>query len=155
MNLKRTCDIQGVQYGYLGFTKKYLFFNFSDSNWLPIRDSELPSTRPGSCVEDSTSLPESHLNFIKRHSLMDDTVPSNGHGPIFVKTSMNERLTAIAVDPGVKTPGDDNADQYDVSTSDLTNFFCQIKTLFFFSFFAGTLCWYNQRQSIESDLSQD
>jgi len=86
----------------------------SDSNWLPIRDSELPSTRPGSCVEDSTSLPESHLNFIKRHSLMDDTVPSNGHGPIFVKTSMNERLTAIAVDPGVKTPGDDNADQYDV-----------------------------------------
>ena len=51
---------------------------------------------------------------------MDDTVPSNGHGPIFVKTSMNERLTAIAVDPGVKTPGDDNADQYDVSKKDFT-----------------------------------
>ena len=101
-------------------------FDFSDSNWLPIRDSELPSTRPGSCVEDSTSLPESHLNFIKRHSLMDDTVPSNGHGPIFVKTSMNERLTAIAVDPGVKTPGDDNADQYDVS-SDFTN---KLRTIF-------------------------
>jgi hypothetical protein len=24
------------------------------------------------------------------------------------------RLTAVSVDPGVKTPGDDNADQYDV-----------------------------------------
>merc|ERR1712156_1184350 len=27
---------------------------------------------------------------------------------------LHERLTAISVDPGVKTPGDDNADQYDV-----------------------------------------
>ena len=120
-------------YKCIGFFTK-TNFNFSDSNWLPIRDSELPSTRPGSCVEDSTSLPESHLNFIKRHSLMDDTVPSNGHGPIFVKTSMNERLTAIAVDPGVKTPGDDNADQYDVSsdfTKKLKTIFlkCQIKNL--------------------------
>ena len=45
---------------------------------------------------------------------MDDAVASKGQGPLFVKTSLNERLTAIAVDPGVKTPGDDNADQYDV-----------------------------------------
>ena len=86
----------------------------SDSNWLPIRESELPFPRPGSCVEDSTKLPESNLNFIKTHSLMDKAVPSKGHGPLFIKTALDERLTAIAVDAGVKTPGDDNADQYDV-----------------------------------------
>jgi semaphorin 6 len=46
--------------------------------------------------------------------LMDMAVPSTGDQPIFVKTSLHERLTAVAVDPGVKTPGDDSADQYDV-----------------------------------------
>ena len=45
---------------------------------------------------------------------MDMSVPSTGNQPIFVKTSLHERLTAVAVDPGVKTPGDDSADQYDV-----------------------------------------
>lgn len=45
---------------------------------------------------------------------MDTAVQSNGKEPIFVKTSLNERLTSIAVDPSVATPGDDSADEYDV-----------------------------------------
>ena len=86
----------------------------SDYNWLPVR--QLPEgPRPGQCHENSKSLPESHLNFIKTHSLMDTAVPpSNGGQPIYVKTSLHERLSAIAVDAGVSTPGDDSADQYDV-----------------------------------------
>jgi len=84
----------------------------SDYNWLPVRD--VPSPRPGLCNGKSKELSESHLNFIKGHSLMDTIVQPAGKQPIFVKTSLHERLTAVSVDPGVKTPGDDNADQYDV-----------------------------------------
>lgn len=86
----------------------------SDYNWLPVRDLDLPQPRPGSCVENSQELPERNLNFIKSHSLMDTAVQSHGLQPLFVKTSLDERLTAIAVDAGVPTPGDDNADSYDV-----------------------------------------
>ena len=45
---------------------------------------------------------------------MDTVIQPSGEQPIFVKTSLHERLTAISVDSGVQTPGDDNADQYDV-----------------------------------------
>ena len=85
----------------------------SDYNWLPVRN--VPTNpRPGTCNENSKELPESHLNFVKTHSLMDSAVPSANQEPIFVKTSLTERLTALTVDSGVGTPGDDNADQYDV-----------------------------------------
>ena len=43
------------------------------------------------------------MNFIKRHVLMDQAVPSVHHMPLFIKTSLGERLTVIAVDPGVPT----------------------------------------------------
>ena len=96
-----------------------------NSNWLPVRVEDVNSlsganNRPGQCVNDSTSLPESTLNFIKSHSLMDEAIPNAklrmnsqdpegvtdfDHGePLFVKTSLNERLTVIAVDPQVRTP---------------------------------------------------
>ena len=94
-----------------------------NSNWLPVRVEDVNSltgNRPGQCVNDSTSLSESKLNFIKQHSLMDEAVPNAklrmssqdpdgvmdfDHGdPLFVKTSLSERLTVIAVDPQVRTP---------------------------------------------------
>jgi len=84
----------------------------SDYNWLPVRD--VPTPRPGSCQENSQNLPESHLQFIKTHSLMDTAVNSVFNEPLLVKTALNERLTAITVDEAVSTPGDDNADFYDV-----------------------------------------
>ena len=47
-------------------------------------------------------LRESSMNFIKRHSLMDWAVQSSRkEGPLFIKTSMVERLTVVGVDAGV------------------------------------------------------
>ena len=43
------------------------------------------------------------MNFIKRHVLMDRSVPSFHQMPLFIKTSLGERLTVIAVDPRVPT----------------------------------------------------
>jgi len=84
----------------------------SDSNWLKVQDVPVP--RPGQCSDNSKALSESHLNFIKGHSLMDSAVNSADNQPLYVKTALHERLTAIAVDPNVRTPGDDNSEFYDV-----------------------------------------
>lgn len=94
-----------------------------NSNWLPVKVEEANGLRPGQCMQDSTKLSESNLNFIKQHSLMDEAVPSSkirvnsdevnfdAGNPIFVKTSLNERLTVVAVDPQIKTP---SGESYDV-----------------------------------------
>jgi len=71
-----------------------------NSNWLPTSPSQIPDPRPGLCYNNSITLPESSLNFIKRHSLMDLAVPNAGNAPFFVKTGLGERLTVIAIDPG-------------------------------------------------------
>ena len=73
-----------------------------NSNWLPTSRSQIPDPRPGLCYNDTFTLPESSLNFIKRHSLMDWSVPSSDSAPVFVKTGLGERLTVISVDPGVR-----------------------------------------------------
>ena len=84
-----------------------------------------PSPRPGMCSstknkrytifhsnqsnsEDSNPIPsnyETRLNFIKHHALMDDNVPSyfSDRFPLYVKTSLSERLTVIKVDPNIST----------------------------------------------------
>lgn len=74
-----------------------------DSNWLPVPSSRVPSPRPGECVNDSQSLPESTLNFIKEHSLMDQAVPAFWSQPILVHTSFQMRYTTIAVDRQIET----------------------------------------------------
>jgi len=81
----------------------------TESNWLPVRP---PTKSAGSCSADSKSLPESTLNFMKSHSLMDGAVGNVYAAPLFVKTAVNERLTVIAVDPEVRTPADGKT--YDV-----------------------------------------
>lgn len=84
----------------------------SDSNWLKVQD--VPEPRPGQCSENSKNLSESHMNFMKIHSLMDSSINAADQQPLYVKAALHERLTAIAVDPNVRTPGDDNAEFYDV-----------------------------------------
>ena len=43
------------------------------------------------------------MNFVKRHSLMDWAVQSSRkEGPLFIKTSVAERLTVVGVDAGVR-----------------------------------------------------
>ena len=45
------------------------------ANWLPVPENQVPSNpRPGSCFNDTKSLSDSYINFIKTHTLMDDSV---------------------------------------------------------------------------------
>ena len=101
--------------------------------------SKIPSPRPGVCTKFSTknkrftliqsnqsnehtSNPtnyETRLNFIKHHALMDNNVPSyfRSQFPLYIKTSLGERLTVITVDSNV-LPANNNDDpterHYDV-----------------------------------------
>ncbi|XP_067002986.1 semaphorin-1A [Anabrus simplex] len=76
-----------------------------NSNWLPVQSVKVPDPRPGQCVNDSRTLPDLTLNFIKTHSLMDESVPSFFGQPVVIRTSFHYRFTQIAVDPQIKTPG--------------------------------------------------
>jgi hypothetical protein len=69
----------------------------SSSAWLPVLTSKVPAgPRPGVCVNDTTSLPDSVLNFIRVHPLMDSSVPSESGRPVFFKRDLV--FTKIAVD---------------------------------------------------------
>ncbi|CAG9813142.1 unnamed protein product [Phaedon cochleariae] len=76
-----------------------------NANWLPVLGNKVPDPRPGQCHNDSRTLPDLTLNFIKAHSLMDESVPSFFGQPIVIRTSFHYRFTQIAVDPQVKVPG--------------------------------------------------
>ena len=110
------------------FTSSFKDQATASANWLPMSRSQIPYPRPGQCPNDSrkskrfTVVPanhsetssnikyfpdnsgESRLNFIKHHALMDSAVPSylQNKYPLYVKTSLGERLTAITVDSVVK-----------------------------------------------------
>ncbi len=84
-----------------------------NSNWLPVRDGPEVS----SCSVDSKSLDERSLNFIKRHSLMDESVSNSAKSPLLVKTSLKERFTVIAVDSKVRTPSGQDYDVVYVGTT--------------------------------------
>ena len=95
-----------------------------NANWLPMSRAKTPSPRPGVCSSSTrkkkrytlehhanqsseyNDIPnnyESRLNFIKHHALMDDNVPSYFHNqyPLFVKTTLSERLSVITVNPNI------------------------------------------------------
>jgi len=91
--------------------------NDVNSNWLPLAKQQVPETRPGSCHNDSKSLGEEHLNFLKENALMDQAVASSINMPHFIKTSPHERLTTIAVDPSVPTSSGESADVLFVGTT--------------------------------------
>lgn len=58
-----------------------------NTNWLPVVSNKVPDPRPGQCHNDSRTLPDLTLNFIKTHSLMDESVPSFFGQPIVIRTS--------------------------------------------------------------------
>ena len=62
----------------------------------------MPEPRPGRCVNDSRTLPDVHLNFIRSHPLMDSAVPTLHGRPLLMRTSLHQRFTKIAVDPQVR-----------------------------------------------------
>lgn len=68
----------------------------SSSAWLPVLTSKVPEPRPGVCVNDTQSLPDSVLNFIRGHPLMDSAVPQDHNRPIFYKRDVV--FTRLVVD---------------------------------------------------------
>lgn len=51
----------------------------SSSQWLPVLSSKVPTPRPGSCHHNTQQLPDSVLNFIRSHPLMDEAVANQGN----------------------------------------------------------------------------
>ncbi|XP_043282573.1 semaphorin-1A-like isoform X2 [Venturia canescens] len=73
-----------------------------NSNWLRVLQEKVPEPRPGACVNDSRTLPDITVNFVKTHPLMDDAVQSFFALPVITKVSFNYKFTKVAVDPQVK-----------------------------------------------------
>lgn len=74
------------------------------ANWLPVPENQVPSNpRPGSCHNDTKSLSDTYINFIKTHTLMDDSIPPFFGSPVLIRTGLVSRFTSIAVDPQVGT----------------------------------------------------
>ena len=90
----------------------------ASANWLPIANSKVPDPRPGKCVNDSRSLPDQTLNFVKDHALMDQAVPSLWGQPILIQSSFKFRLTQIAVDSQIETVSGKTFDVLFVGTDD-------------------------------------
>ena len=89
----------------------------TNSNWLPLAKHDLPAKRPGTCINDSKTLDDEHLNFLKENTLMDQAVTSSINQPHFIKTSPHERLTSLAVDPAVPTASGEKVDVLFVGTT--------------------------------------
>lgn len=68
----------------------------SSSAWLPVLSSKVPEPRPGTCVNDTQVLPDSVLNFIRGHPLMDSAVEHDNDRPVFFKRDII--FTKIVVD---------------------------------------------------------
>ncbi|CAG0890637.1 unnamed protein product [Darwinula stevensoni] len=68
----------------------------SSSAWLPVLSTEVPEPRPGTCIEDTQKLPDSVLNFVRTHPLMDEAVNHEDGKPVFYKR--DTVFTHIVVD---------------------------------------------------------
>ncbi|XP_045525753.1 semaphorin-2A isoform X1 [Pieris brassicae] len=68
----------------------------SSSAWLPVISSKVPEPRPGTCVNDTSSLPDTVLNFIRSHPLMDSAVSHEHEKPIYYKRDLF--FTRLVVD---------------------------------------------------------
>lgn len=68
----------------------------SNSAWLPVLKSKVPEPRPGTCVDDTSNLPDTVLNFIRSHPLMDKAVNHEHSNPVFYKRDLV--FTKLVVD---------------------------------------------------------
>lgn len=68
----------------------------SNSAWLPVLKSKLPEPRPGTCVNDTQALPDTVLNFIRSHPLMDKAVDHEHAVPVYYKRDLV--FTKLVVD---------------------------------------------------------
>ena len=81
------------------FTGKFKEQATSNSAWLPVLNSKVPEPRPGTCVNDTSSLPDTVLNFIRSHPLMDKAVNHEHNNPVFYKRDLV--FTKLVVDKWV------------------------------------------------------
>ncbi|XP_077295324.1 semaphorin-1A-like [Arctopsyche grandis] len=89
-----------------------------NSNWLPVESAKVPTPRPGECMDDSRTLPESSVNFVKTHPLMEQAVPNFFSKPLLIRVSLQYRFTAIAVHPQVQAMTGRKYDVIYVGTDD-------------------------------------
>ncbi|XP_071446030.1 semaphorin-1A-like isoform X2 [Hetaerina americana] len=89
-----------------------------NSNWLAVPVTKVPEPRPGQCVNDSRTLPDVTVNFVKSHGLMDEAVPAFFGLPVVIRISMQYRFTMIAVDPQVRTSDGKAYDVLFIGTDD-------------------------------------
>ncbi|KAG8177391.1 hypothetical protein JTE90_015943 [Oedothorax gibbosus] len=78
------------------FSGKFKEQATSSSAWLPVLTSKVPEPRPGLCVNDTQTLPDSVLNFIRGHPLMDSAVSQDNAKPVFYKRDVT--FTCLVVD---------------------------------------------------------
>lgn len=58
-----------------------------NSNWLRVLPEKVPEPRPGACANDSRTLPDVTVNFVKSHPLMDEAVQSYFTTPVVTKVT--------------------------------------------------------------------
>ncbi|RWS01945.1 semaphorin-2A-like protein, partial [Dinothrombium tinctorium] len=88
-----TFSLQSIQEAFNG---KFKTQDTWKSLWLPVFSSQVPEPRPGVCVNDSQSLSDSVLNFIRGHPLMDSAVAHDNGKPVFYKRDVV--FTRLVVD---------------------------------------------------------
>lgn len=103
---------------YRAFDGQFKGQEDTNANWLAIQNSKVPEPRPGQCVNDSRTLPENTLNFIKDHTLMDQAVPSFWNSPLVLRTGFGFRYTQIAVDAQIETVSGKTFDVLFIGTDD-------------------------------------
>ncbi|PVD20103.1 hypothetical protein C0Q70_20597 [Pomacea canaliculata] len=87
-------------------------------NWLTVSWDDTPEPHPQLCSNQSRSLPDATLNFIKTHPLMNNAVPASGGAPLLLHTSFKAQFTKIAVDWQVHAADDRYYDVMFVGTDD-------------------------------------
>ncbi|CAB3410909.1 unnamed protein product [Caenorhabditis bovis] len=85
--------------------------------WVPYGGHEIPKPRPGSCVTDSTKLPEATVTFALRNPLMHKAIDSISP-PLIVEGSDRAELTQIAVLSHVQAVNNNLYDIIYIGTSD-------------------------------------
>uniref|UniRef100_W8ANI8 Semaphorin-2A n=1 Tax=Ceratitis capitata TaxID=7213 RepID=W8ANI8_CERCA len=78
------------------FNGKFKEQSSSNSAWLPVLNSRVPEPRPGTCVNDTSNLPDTVLYFIRSHPLMDKAVNHEHNNPVYYKRDLV--FTKLVVD---------------------------------------------------------
>lgn len=106
----------------------------SSSAWLPVLTSKVPEPRPGVCVNDTQALPDSVLNFIRGHPLMDSAVEHDNERPVFYRRDVV--FTRLVVD------------RLEVDGIQFTAYFASTTTGLIYKIIE----WYDQTGQVHSNL---